>query len=83
MSKELNISTTASFCANAMICFFTKRGSSSYIINRLVRNIPTLSHYSWTKKSMQAKKKHKHKESDLQTKKKKKKKNFFFKNFFF
>ena len=52
MSKELSIPPIASFCAMAMIRCFKKWKDSSCIISHLVKkNIPTLSHYSWTKKA--------------------------------
>ena len=51
MSKELSIPPIASFCAKAMIRCFKKWKDSSCIISHLVKNIPTLSHYSWTKKA--------------------------------
>ena len=51
MSKELSIPPIACFCANAQIRCFNKWSNSSCIIAHLVNNIPTLSHYSWSKKS--------------------------------
>jgi len=51
MSKELSIPPIASFCAKTQIRCYNKWKNSSCIIAHLVNNIPTLSHYSWTKKS--------------------------------
>ena len=51
MSKELVIPPIASFCANAQIRCFNKWKNSSCTIAHLVKNVPTLSHYSWAKKS--------------------------------
>jgi len=51
MLKELSIPPIASICANAQIRCYNKWKNSSCVISHLIKNIPPLSHYSWTKKS--------------------------------
>jgi len=60
-----------------MIRCFNKWKSSSCIIAHLVNNIPTLSHYSWTKKARRLKE-HTHRDRSA-----KEIKNFYWENDFY
>jgi len=51
MSKEVFIPSITSFCIKAFILCFKKWKESSCIFFHIVNNIPTISHYLWTKKA--------------------------------
>ena len=62
--RELRIPPLSAICAISQLRCFRKWKNSSCIINHLINNIPTTSHYSWTKESrtldkkLNSKKKH-------------------------
>ena len=51
ITRELRILPLSAICAISQLSCFRKWKNSSYIINHLTNNIPTMSHYSWTKES--------------------------------
>jgi len=51
ITLELRIPPLSAVCAISQLHCFRKWKSSSCIINHLTNNIPTMSHYSWTKES--------------------------------
>ena len=51
ITHELRIPPLSVVCAISQLRCFRKWKSSSCIINHLTNNIPTISHYSWTKES--------------------------------
>ena len=51
LSRDLKIPPLAGICAAQQIKCFIKWRKSNCIIKDLIRNIPKLSHYSWTKES--------------------------------
>ncbi|OUM61913.1 hypothetical protein PIROE2DRAFT_11925 [Piromyces sp. E2] len=51
LSRDLKIPPLAGICATQQIKCFIKRRNSNGIIRDLVRDIPTMSHYSWIKES--------------------------------
>ena len=50
-TRELRIPPLSTICAISQLRCFRKWKNSSCIINHLTNNIPTMSHYSWTKES--------------------------------
>jgi len=57
ITRELRIPPLSALCAITQLCCFRKWKKSSYIINHFTNNIPTISHYSWTKESRTSDKK--------------------------
>ena len=51
ITRELRIPPLSAVCAISQLRCFRKWKNSSCIINHLTNNIPTMSHYSWTKES--------------------------------
>ncbi|KAG4093288.1 hypothetical protein H8356DRAFT_1361105 [Neocallimastix lanati (nom. inval.)] len=51
ITRELRIPPLSAICAISQLRCFRKWKNSSCIINHLTNNIPTMSHYSWTKES--------------------------------
>jgi len=51
ITSELRIPPLSTVCTISQLRCIRKWKSSSYIINHLTNNIPTMSHYSWTKES--------------------------------
>jgi len=51
ISCELRIPPNSAVCAISQLRYFRKWKNSSCIINHLTNNIPTMSHYSWTRES--------------------------------
>ena len=51
ITRELRIPLLSTVCAISQLRCFRKWKNSSCIINHLTNNIPTMSHYSWTKES--------------------------------
>jgi len=51
ITRELRIPSLSAICAISQLRCFRKWKNSSCIINHLTNNIPTMSHYSWTKES--------------------------------
>ena len=51
ITRELRIPPLSAVCAISQLRCFRKWKSSSCIINHLTNNIPTMSHYSWSKES--------------------------------
>jgi len=51
ITRELRIPPLSAICAISQLRCFRKWKNSSCITNHLTNNIPTMSHYSWTKES--------------------------------
>ena len=51
ITRELRIPPLSAICVLSQLHCFRKWKNLSCIINHLTNNIPTMSHYSWTKKS--------------------------------
>jgi len=51
ITRELKIPPLSAIFAISQLRCFRKWKNSSCIINHLINNIPTMSHYSWTKES--------------------------------
>jgi len=51
ITRELRIPPLSAVCAISQLGCFRKWKNSSCIINCFTNNVPTMSHYSWTKES--------------------------------